>query len=438
MLERFSGPYLILLMRAAWNIQQNLVGIGYWSTDAVQFDRHGSILQAGWNPTASMLPLLGFLSVLVFGSFFLLVLTGYVLGRRRGAFIVVVILLLPGLLSTAGLWPTISPVPEAFDVSGIGIIGDVLGTLTLIVLAVVAGWIMAILMSDCFHLGRCFWNTFEHVWLLSGLVVVLFFIVDANVAEHDQAYFESERDTQRASAHLLKQVDSYDQWCRETSRDELLSCHWADRVHQTLLNSSFESANLFGDFGPETSEQLYGLFGQTARPNEKLAIRTEIATYNQAMCPVRKVRLGNANWERSESSPHCEETPAIFLRAWPEPMKGSVDESRPELPVALDSEYLIPTLVYLHQRDVFLAGRSKSEHRNKNYRWMYYLFFSSGLGVKLAGSTVKLVSLDGREDGEKRRSLQVLHRIADGSFRMLGSLFGNLAQLLKQTVERLF
>ena len=430
MFERFLKPYLTFLIRAAWNIQQNLVGTGSWSTDDIQFDRHEAGLHVGWNPAASMLPLLGFLIVLVLCGLLLLILTGYVLGRKRGAFITVAVLMLPGMLGLAGLWPTISPSPVAFEIGAVGAIGDVMGTLPLIVIAVIAGWSVTILIVDSFCIRRRFWDLFDHFWLVLGLVAVIFFVSDANVAQNDRDYSEAERDTQKASAYLLKQVDAYGKWCHETSHDDLLSCQWASGVHQTLLNASFESANLFGYFGPKSTKQLYGWFGNTASAEQKFTIRTEIASYNHMICPV--IKFSNPNAERVVPSPRCEETPAVFLRAWPEPMNGKVLEDRCEQPIALDSECLIPALVYLHRRDADLASRSEREHRSKNYRWMYYLFFSAGLGAKLAGSTIKLTALDERTGDEARRSMRALRRIASRGFLVLRNLSRNFGRFVKR------
>ncbi|QMV19998.1 hypothetical protein GOB94_15905 [Granulicella sp. 5B5] len=428
-LKQFLQSYLSFLIRAAWSLQQNLVGAGHWSTSFLQFAPDGGVVGGGWAPAASLMPLLGLLFVLVLISFPFLVLTGYVLGRKKGAVITITILLLPGLLGLAGLWPTISPTPAAFEVGGVGILGDVAGTISLIALAVVAGWSVTILLVDCLRIRRRFWDIFDHLWLVFSLVTVIFFVSDANVAQHDRDYAEAERDTQRASAYLLKQVDAYGQWCHNNSRSDLLSCYWTSGVHQTLLNASFEEANLFGTVEPKSSAQLYGWYGRPATPQQILTIRKELAAYNQMMCPV--IKMTNPNWQQTLPTRHCEMTPAVFLRAWPEPLQGKVDKDLCGSAVALDSECMIPTLAYLHQRDSALANRSESEHRSKNYRWMYYLFFSCVLGAKLAGSTVRLTALDERPDHETRRGIRVLCHIVTTGFRMIRSLLHHLARFLK-------
>ncbi len=382
-----------------------------------------------------MLPLFGFLILLFLCGFFLFILAGYVLGRKKGIVFAAAVLLLPSVLDYIDLWPMISPSPTAFEVGGVGNVGDVLGTLFLTVLAVVIGWSIAILLIDCFCIRRRFWDMFNHFWLVFGLVAVIFFVFDANVVQHDREYSEAERNTQKASMYLLKQVDTYSQWCHEASQDDIVSCQWASGVHQTLLDDSFRNATLFGYFGPKSSMQLYGWLGQTASPEQKLAIRTEISAYNQMLCPVMKVVRVDA--ERIEPSRYCEETPAVFLDAWPEPKNGKVDATLCIRPVALASECLIPTLVYLHQRDADLSSRSENEHRSKNYRWMYYLFFSSVLGVKIAESTVKLMALDERTGYETHCIIRVVCRIGTTCFHMIRNFFSNFAWLLKRSKERL-
>ena len=409
MVTEFLVPYVALLSRAAWSIQQNLEGAGLLSSDMIAPRLPGAALVSGWDPGASVLGILGLLCVvcLLFVPF--VMLAGYAVGRKRGVVVTAIVLLLPGIAGVTGIWPRVAPAPEAFTIGGVGVTGDIGGTLSLVALLVVVGWTMAVLAADSLAIRNSVWEAYDHVWLVLGLIAAVFFIADSQMAQHDTDFRATGNDVQRASGYLLKQVETYISWCRENAPDHAASCNWASHVHPVLLSFEFEDPKLFVEFGPDSSAALYGDdLRRAATPTEMDQIGREITAYNQKLCPVED--LGNGVKRLATTSPRCQDTPAQFCVAFPDALAGKVSETLMGVSVALSSECVIPTLIRLRQMAMRLAGEADHDHRNRNYRWMYFLAFSILLGGKLAGTTAKLASFDSRSVSDTRRVLRLLRR----------------------------
>ena len=408
MLSQFLIPYVTLLSRAAWSIQQNLEGAGLLSSAMIAPRLPGAALVSGWDPGASVLFILGllFLVCLLFVPF--LILAGYAVGRRT-AVLVTAVVLLPGVAGVTGIWPSVPPAPEAFAIGGVGVTGDIGGMLCLVAFLAAVGWTVTVLAADSLHIRKKCWEAYDHIWLVLGLIAAVFFIADSRMAQHDADFRATGNDVQRASGYLLKQVETYISWCRQNAPEHAASCIWASHVHPILLRFEYEDPRLFVELGPNSSAALYGNdLRHTATPAEMDRIRREIATYNQKLCPVEN--LGNGISRLSAPSPQCQDTPAQFCTAFPDALAGTVPETLMGVPVALASECVIPTLIRFRRMALRLAGEAENDHRNRNYRWMYFLGFSILLGGKLAGATAKLASFDDRSVSETRRVIRLLRR----------------------------
>ncbi len=248
MLTEFLFPYVTLLSRATWSIQQNLEGVGLLSSDmtapSLAAAMPGAVMVAGWDPGASVVVILGLLCVvcLLFVPF--VMLAGYAVGRKIGVLATAIVLWLPGIAGVTGVWPRVAPAPGAFTISGVGVTGDIVGILSLVGLLVAVGWTVTVLAADSLPVrNKCWnkcWEVYDHIWLVSGLVAAVFFIADSQMAQHDADFRETGQDVQRASGYLLKQVETYISWCRQNATDHAASCRWALHVHPSLLFLAFE------------------------------------------------------------------------------------------------------------------------------------------------------------------------------------------------------
>ena len=413
MLIQFLIPYVAVLSRAAWSIQQNLEGVGLLSSDmtaaSLAAAMPGAALVTGWDPGASVLGILGLLCVVCLLLVPFVLLAGYAIGRKWGVVITAIVLLLPGVAGVAGFWPRVAPAPKAFTISGAGVTGDIGGMIALVALLVVVGWTVTVLAADSLPIRNKGWEVYEHFWLVLGLIAAVFFIADSQMAQHDADFRETGQDVQRASGYLLKQVETYISWCRQNASDHATSCGWASHVHPSLLLLAFEDPRVFVKLGPDSSAALYGddLY-HAATPAEMDKVRREIADYNQKLCPVED--SGSGVSELSVPSPQCQDTPAQFCIAFPDALGGKVPESLMGVPVAIASECVIPSLIRFRRLATRLADEAEHDHRNRNWRWVYFLGFSIVLGGKLAGTTARLASFNDRSVGETHRVLRLLRR----------------------------
>ena len=410
MLTQFVIPYVALLSRAAWSIQQNLEGAGLLSSDmdapSLAAVMPGAALVTGWDPGASVRVILGLLFLLCLLFAPLVMLAGYAVGRKIGVIATAIVLLLPGVAGVTGILH-IAPAPEAFEIDGVGVTGDIGGMLCLVALLVAVGWTVTVLAADNLFIRNKGWEVYDHIWLVLGLIAAIFFIADSQMAQHDADFRETGQDVQRASGYLMKQVETYISWCHHNATDHAASCRWASHVHPSLLLLAFRDPRVLVALGPDSSATLYGddLY-HAATPVEMDKVRREIADYNQKLCPVKD--LGSGVTSLADPSPQCQDTPAQFCTAFPDALNGRVLETLMGTPVALASECVIPSLIRFRQMAIRLAGEAKHDHRNCNYRWMYFLGFSVLLGGKLAGTTAKLASFNDRSVGDTRRVVRLL------------------------------
>lgn len=152
MLIQFLYPYVAVLSRAAWSIEQNFEGAGLLSSDmtapSLAAAMPGATLVTGWDPEASVHVILGLLCMLSLLFVPFVMLAGYAVGRKIGVLATATLLLLPGIAGVTGVLPSVAPAPEAFAIGGVGATGDIGGMLSLVALLVAAGWTVTVLAAD--------------------------------------------------------------------------------------------------------------------------------------------------------------------------------------------------------------------------------------------------------------------------------------------------
>jgi hypothetical protein len=406
----FLSPYASTLLGAAYNIQQALDGLGMHSINFVDRDPQGRIVASYWSAQEAVMPIFGLLFVATVWIACWTILSGYVVARKRGAVYASALIAFPGCLSLASLWPRLSSIPATYFVGGAGVYGSTVGTVTLVIAGMLLGWSAAILLVDICRFRKNFWYLYDHVWTALGLLAGIFFVIDAQTSDHARDLQESSSTSQSASAYLLKQALAYRTWCQETGHDNALSCQWASDVQQTLADYTTSIPAIFAIVGPKSSADMYRVNRKVRGPQDILTIRKEIAAYNRTICPIQD--LGNGVQKLAPTSERCQMTPPIFCPVYPDPIDGKIDKDDVLSTVAISSECIIPALVALRHTQEGLNKQVSSDKRGKTYRWLYYLILSVLAGAKIAGSTVKLVAMDDREDPATRRSLYVLRKLA--------------------------
>ncbi|WAL83742.1 hypothetical protein OYT13_04585 [Pandoraea sp. XJJ-1] len=337
------------------------------------------------------------------------------------------LLLVPAVLNVLGIWPSFSAVPDSFVLGGTGVLGAGYGMACLMLLGVFGGWCVAIIFTDLVRIRDRFWHLYDHFWVIAGLLAGIFFVADSQVSRHATELQATSTEVKQASAYLLRQLESFDRWCRENEASAQVSCRWASSVQQKLLDYSYDHESIFVEFGPQTSADIYVIGEHRAQLSTSEEIRTEIAAYNQGLCPVQE--LGEGFGRDAPSSMICRSTPGGMCQATPDPLGGRTDEMHLHSTKALDTECLIPTLVLLRKREAALMPKVKADQMSRHYRWLYYLFFSFASGAKIAGSTIKFASMSSRGNCEVRRSVYLARRfcvilsfLLKGGYRALAFL----------------
>ncbi|WP_155634502.1 hypothetical protein [Burkholderia stagnalis] len=445
----FLIPYLLPLYGAAWNIQQSLEGLGVSSSYSAEIGTTSYALVASWSPGVHVTEIFCLLLAAIFCVFICVLWTGYILARKTGVLVALAVVLLPGILNIAGLWPLVSSAPDTFVIDGTGVLGSGWGMLPLVCIGATTGWCLLLIYVDLFSSGPRFWSAYDHVWYMAGLLAGVIFVADSQVSEHARRLQESSQNSRQASAYLRGQAVAYEKWCEDKRHTTTISCQWASAVQQKLLDYSWQEPALYWRFGPTTSADVYAPPGRSITEQAVTQIRLEIAAYNRELCPVTD--LGHGVQQLAAPSRHCLTTPPNFSHAFHDPLNGKVDNSTFDTPLALDSEGIIPTLVMYRTEQEKLWKKVEQDRRTKHYRWMYYLLFSLVIGGKTAGATVKLAEMDKRSLQDSRRSSYLARKVifviwTGGCYTLrtiwkclhgMATITARLARLLAATYRRL-
>lgn len=148
----FFSPYAQYLIGAAYNISQTLEGLEITSSTYVIEDPNYVLSPVYFDPTQNVVLLLGALLLYAIILIVLLLLASYVLGRKWGLFLSLVLLLLPGVLSLLDVLPDLNFVPDNYVISGTGVLGSGWGAFPLFTMGLLTGWVATIVLSDILNL----------------------------------------------------------------------------------------------------------------------------------------------------------------------------------------------------------------------------------------------------------------------------------------------
>lgn len=417
-MSSFFFPYIAFLYGAAYSIQQVLEGVGLASSNFLERNEKGLIIGSYWSPAEAVTPILGLLLIYSIILLFALICAGFVIARWRGVTVVFAALALPGLLNVAGLWPQINYLPDSFYIGG-GSLGSPLGLIPLLILSLLTGWCITIIVYDTLNLNDKFRGYYDHLWYATALLAGIFFVADSVGNRYASNLAEENRISRAASSYLLKQVRSYDQFCKAEDLAETPSCIWASGVQQTLNEYAAYGSDTFHLFGPTESAEIYAGIRRSVSEKEIIQIRNEIERYNRSVCPVEE--LGNGVRRHAQPSGVCQRIPSAFCTAFPDQPEGLVDKYIIARSVALASECIIPTLVASKAKQEDLAAAIASKQEERYQRWWLFIALATVVGGKVANSTTKVANLDQRDAHDRRRLVRpALRGLSRGVKRLAG------------------
>ncbi|KXV15436.1 hypothetical protein AD933_08680 [Acetobacter malorum] len=374
----FFAFYCSALVRGGYAVQQLFESLGYQIlSNPISFDIFS-------------LPDLNFIEgiVLLWGvvDFVLYCFVAFSQNRAVRIFLLL-LLILPGILSAFFFPLMIRPAPLEIWKGESGSVGDVTGYSVLAVLMLVLGWSSSLLITRAFkYSSRCF-DLFEHIWILVGLSAGLFFVSETMASRKVSEYTITLRTVQQSSGWLMRQLGAYSAWCAAHPREADQSCQWADRIHGTLLAFSYEDLENFADFSPESLAHYYGRYRHEATQQEEDLIRSEIARYNEQMCPVKEL---GPDVRQYTSSHVCEVAPADFclfgFRYGDEKALDNVGRS-----FAVSTECVLPKLLSLRDKAPgIIKGKNAAERGRASKVLFFYMVLAFLAGIKMAGSSIKL------------------------------------------------
>jgi hypothetical protein len=423
----FFVPYVQFLRGAAYNIAQIIEGLSPTSLTIV-VGGADSRMELGYSvPIELIAGMLLLYSFLLVG---LIVVAAYVLGRWRGAFTALLLLILPGVASIFGFWPNINYSPEAIVLGGHGTLGNPLGVFPLVLMGLLTGWSLVVILSHLLGLKDNFRHYYDHVWYSLAILTGIFFVMDSNIADVVRELQETHQESREASAYLLQQVRNYDLQCQQSRRGRrrsdpgslpsmgTISCAWASEVQGLLSDYATMHARLLPTFGPKSSSDIYNPLGRELSPQQILTLRHELQAYNNSRCTVKVLGAGWSQMARPSAT--CQRPPSRFCTVFPEPLDGHVDDDALTRTVAIASECIIPSLVALRARQEKLQAVVEDKARTKHFRWLFFILFSLVVGGKVANTTSRAIELDKRPEQEKRRVLKLLRPVWVGPKNVAG------------------
>lgn len=406
MLIDFLTPYFRFLFGAAYNLHQTLDGLGLSSTSFIEVGADGSLQGGYFSPGQAIVPFVWILVLLTFSTLPILLLAGYVLGRKKGVALVILGLLSPGLLNAFGLLPDLNPIPRTYNIGGTGSLGSAIGFIPLILFGATLGWCLTVVLYDTFKLKDRFRHAYDHLWFLSAVLTGIFFVADTGSNKEAQELAESSSVIRSSSLYLLAQVRVYDAHCLESDLTQTASCRWASRVQQQLNDYAAHHPKIYAELGPHSSRDIYMANWGKISDEEIFQIRNEIKAYNDEQCPVKD--LGDGVSAGTPSSGICQRAPGEYCTAFPDPPENLIDRGTSLRTAALASECILPSLVRLRLQQKKLLSVVSENEESKHYRWLFFIFFSIIVGGKIANSTTRIVDMDNRPDAERQRLFSLM------------------------------
>jgi hypothetical protein len=211
----------------SWSLQQILEGLGLRSSNFIEVNESNQFVSSYWSPQQAALELFGLLFVLSLLIIILWLVSGYILAGFKGLLFMLFLLILPGCLSAASLWPELTVIPADYVIGGAGKLSSITGYVVIVFATMSVGWSANTVLTGSFNLGENYRNVFDHFWYLLALSSGLFF-----VSEGSDKYYQSQIQYEKSvvnksSRFLIDQLDRYylTADCKEKNSE---ACVWSD------------------------------------------------------------------------------------------------------------------------------------------------------------------------------------------------------------------
>lgn len=307
----FFMPYFMACYSAGYAILQTLDGLGIASTNFLEFNVQGQLVNSYFSPSEAAL---GFTAMVLLFFVFLLpmtLLSSWILSKKKGMIICLFIILLPGVLSTLGWFPHIQWLPLRYELDGAGNTGHTTGMGVLVFLALLLGWVSTIIISDLFFTGEKFRQWTDVFLILTALTSGVFWVSDREIASEKKDYSETINEINGAAQYLLHQTKDYSRMCIDNRITDTASCQWASYVQERLENIASQKSSVVEYLIPANNADFYHIGAE--KPETANAIRKELNDYNKKSCP--SIEISNSSTRIPLPSYLCQEPPPAYCNA---------------------------------------------------------------------------------------------------------------------------
>jgi hypothetical protein len=405
MIAEFLQPYLSAILGAAYSLQQALEGLSLHGSGFLITDADGRISGGYWSARdAAALPLLCLIAyVCVLGVVGLTAVR--TLAGKRGLFVGLFVLAIPGLLSIVGVFPSLRWMPESYNV-GAGELGSPWGMFALLLITLGTGWTAIVLFSKLFRFDDRFRHGYDQFWYAMAISTGLFFVADISASNDREKLRDSAATSKAASEYLLEQVRQLDAECEMGKVRASAACKWAKTSQWKLAQFADYNHKLYWQLGPKNDDDIYVGTGQDVSPEGIQTLRQELHRYNLSKCPIRN--LGSGVRQFAPLSRSCRITPASFCIAYPNIRLKDVNPGDGILStVAIANECVVPGLVALKVKQEKLAHEVESNLRARHLRWLLFLFTAFVAGGKVANASIRMFDAIEKERANRRRNENV-------------------------------
>lgn len=393
---------------------------GLVSTNFVEMNAQGFPVSSYWSPNEVAV----ILSALFLAFLILLLpfacLSAWILARRKGLLICLLLLIVPGILSLFHLLPAIRWLPSTYAISGTGATGNPVGIGSLSFIGLLCGWVFTILINDIFTTGEKFRQWADIFLILTALGNGVFWVSDREATAGKTAYEQTITDMTDSANYLLAQVKDYSQMCENNGLSATQSCQWASYIQETLQNIASTKSSAIEYVIPESIDDFYRVPGDNVNADKADKIRQEFQNYNESLCPASFVSKqitiipAPSRW--------CQSPPPVYCNAIQE---GKFKTDMTER-FAVANECIITSL--LRYREVLSkeALRLSLSKNNPHYRWIWFIVMSFFIGGKVANVMTKISDVDSRKDAERKRIKYISVKIINVTRQILISCIQTL------------
>lgn len=412
----FFAMYILFLYSAAYNIQQSFEGLDLSSSNFLVYNQDGIIIGSYLSPSEAVIPIFVILIIYFIFLTILLLFSGYILGRKKGVFFVLMIMIIPGILGWMDLAKYISWLPDKYIISGTGFLGNGVGLFAIVIIGMLTGWAIITIIYTLFLFGERFRQGYDILWYLSALLAGVFFVSDSSKNMYLQESNETLVELRATNQYFLEQVKKYESYCISNNILEKESCQWASDIQQLFHEYITYNQKLYISLGPSSINDIYSPLWHKRTSEQIFTIRSELKAYNDQLCPshaINKIAV-----QLAPISSTCQSIPSNFCDV-------ASEEDNEMFPLnilgnhAIANECLTKKLVRLKAQFEKFEKIGNQNAKEKHFRWLYYIIFSFIIGGKIANTTTKLFGVDNQSRHERRFLISWFAKIGSLIYRLI-------------------